>query len=129
MGPLTAANAGAPLVAIRGLDGVGRATWAAALEAVARKGTVVSFGNASGAVEPVRLTSLTAKNVRVCRPSMLNYFVTPEEKAGYMAAPWKVVTEGQLRVPVHKVYPLADVAQAHLDLEGRKTTGKLLLKP
>ena len=111
------------------LDGVGKATWELSLQAIARKGTMVSFGNASGAVEPISLQVLAPKNIKLCRPTLYNYLVEREEKEWYVSELWKVVTAGKLEVPIHKVYPLADVAQAHLDIEGRKTTGKLLLKP
>ena len=110
-------------------DGVGHATWATAMEAVARRGTIVSFGNASGAVEPIRLATLAAKNVKVCRPTLYNYIVTREEKERYVGELWELVRGGKLEVPIHKVYPLAEAAQAQTDLEGRKTTGKLLLRP
>lgn len=109
-------------------DGVGKSTFDTSLEAVKRKGTVVSFGNASGAPEPLVLARLTAKNCKVARPTLNNYIVEREEKESYMKELWYMLGQG-VRVEVHKVYPLSEVAQAHIDLEGRKTTGKLLLKP
>ena len=110
-------------------DGVGNATWATAMAAVARRGTVASFGNASGAVEPIRLASLAAKNVKVCRPTLFNYLTTRAEKERYTAELWELVRGGKLEVPIHAVYPLAEAARAQEDLEGRRTTGKLLLRP
>lgn len=110
-------------------DGVGKSTFEVSLEALARKGTLVSFGNASGAVPPFPISRLTAKNVKVCRPTMMNYLVTREEKEKYAAELWELVKKPDLRVEVHEVYPLSDIKRAHNDLEGRKTTGKLLLDP
>ena len=94
-------------------DGVGKSTWETSLAAVARKGTIVSFGNASGAVEPIRLISLSAKNVKVCRPTLYNYIVERAELERYSTELWTLVESGKLDVPVHKIYPLADVASAH----------------
>jgi NADPH2:quinone reductase len=110
-------------------DGVGAATFEGDLEALARKGTLVSFGNASGAVPPFSISRLAAKNIKVCRPTLFNYVYTREELESYSAELFKFIEDGKLNVRVHEVYPLEEVARAHTDLEGRKTTGKLLLKP
>ena len=109
-------------------DSVGRDTWEGSLEAVRRKGTVVFFGNASGPVPPVPLPKLMAKNSKLCRPSVVNYTHTRPELEHYANAVFAALHEGWLKVRIHKVYPLSEAAQAHYDLEGRKTTGKLLLK-
>ncbi|MCJ1249849.1 NADPH:quinone reductase [Trapelia coarctata] len=110
-------------------DGVGKATWEVSLGAVGRKGTVVSFGNASGAVEPFAISKLSVKNLKVCRPTLFNYIYTPEEFEKYTNELWKLMTEDKFDVKIHEVYPLEDVKRAHTDLESRKTSGKLLLKP
>ncbi|MCJ1296088.1 NADPH:quinone reductase [Xylographa carneopallida] len=110
-------------------DGVGKSTWDLSLEAVARKGSVISFGNASGAVEPFAISRLSAKNAKIARPTLFNYLFTREEFEGYANELFKMMIEDKFNVKIHEVYPVQDVARAHNDLEGRKTTGKLLLKP
>jgi NADPH:quinone reductase len=110
-------------------DGVGAATFEGDLEALARKGSLVSFGNASGAVPPFAISRLAAKNIKVCRPFMFNYVYTREEFESYSAELFKFIEDGRLDIEIHEVYPLAEIARAHTDLESRKSTGKLLLKP
>ncbi|KAF7596333.1 NADPH:quinone reductase [Aspergillus hancockii] len=109
-------------------DSVGKDTWEGSLEAVKRKGTIVWFGNASGPVPPLPLAKLSPKCVKVARPALFGYIETREEFEFYVNELFNLIKSGQLKVKVHKVYPLEQVAQAHTDLEGRKTTGKLLLK-
>jgi len=109
-------------------DGVGKATFDVSLECVARKGSMISFGNASGAVPPVTIARLSAKNVKLARPTLFNYIATREEFDTLTKELWEIVGQEGFDVRVHKIYDLKDVAQAHLDIEGRKTTGKLLLK-
>ncbi|KAI1485743.1 hypothetical protein F5X96DRAFT_682570 [Biscogniauxia mediterranea] len=110
-------------------DGVGKATFDLSLECVARKGSVVSFGNASGAVPPVNIMRLAAKNCRLLRPTLFNYLVERAEFEPYVAELFGFLASGALKVSVHDVYPLSEAARAHADLEGRVTTGKLLLDP
>ena len=110
-------------------DGVGKSTFDMSLEALARKGTLVSFGNASGPVPPLTIARLTAKNAKVLRPTMMNYLVTREEKDKYGNELWDLVGKPDFKLEVHEVYPLSEIKRAHQDLEGRKTTGKLLLDP
>lgn len=94
-------------------DGVGKATWDVSLEAVGRKGTLVSFGNASGAVPPFVISKLSAKNVKVCRPTLFNYIYTPEEFERYTGELWELMTEDNFEIKVHEVYPLEEVRRAH----------------
>lgn len=110
-------------------DGVGKATFERSLQVTARKGTVVSFGNASGAVEPFSLTKLSAKNLKLVRPSLPNYIVTREEYESYADELWRLMIKEKFDVRVHKTYALKDAAQAQTDLESRKTMGKLLMTP
>jgi len=110
-------------------DGVGKATFDMSLECVARKGTLASFGNASGAVPPVTISRLSAKNVKLLRPILFSYITTREEFEHYAGELFEFMIKNKIDVRVHEVYPLKDVVRAHEDLEGRKTTGKLLLKP
>ncbi|KAL2113484.1 hypothetical protein VUR80DRAFT_3884 [Thermomyces stellatus] len=109
-------------------DGVGKATFDSDLEIVARKGTVIVFGNASGPVPPVELQRLGAKNVKLMRPAVFAYLVTREEIEGYAKDLFGLITEGKVKIGIHEVYPLNDAKRAHEDLEAARTTGKLLLK-
>ena len=110
-------------------DGVGKDTFDLSMECLARKGSMVSFGNASGAVPPVTVARLSPKNARLLRPTLFNYIVTREEFEHYTNELFGFIQKGQLDIKVHKTYPLSEVATAHKDLEGRKTSGKLLLDP
>ncbi|AEO60723.1 hypothetical protein MYCTH_2310250 [Thermothelomyces thermophilus ATCC 42464] len=109
-------------------DGVGKATFEADLEIVARKGTVAVFGNASGPVPPVDILRLGAKNVKLMRPVLFAYIATAEERAAYTKELFDLLLTGKVNIHIHDIYPLQEVGRAHADLEGRKTTGKLLLK-
>ncbi|KAK0386073.1 hypothetical protein NLU13_5910 [Sarocladium strictum] len=109
-------------------DGVGKSTFDADLQMVAMAGWLISFGNASGAVEPLSILKLASKNVRLMRP-VVNGFVAKREDLERNANQlFDLVKSGKLNVKVHEVYPLKDAARAHTDIESRKTTGKLLLK-
>ncbi|KAI0505273.1 hypothetical protein F5B22DRAFT_531783 [Xylaria bambusicola] len=110
-------------------DGVGKSTFDLSLECVALKGSLISFGNASGAVPPFTITRLGAKNVRLMRPTLFGYISTREEFAAYTEELFGFIEKDGFNVKVHDVYPLSEVKRAHEDLEGRKTTGKLLLDP
>lgn len=110
-------------------DGVGKTTFDASLACVKRKGTMVSFGNASGAVPPVAIKRLAPKNLRLMRTNLFGYLTTREELETYANELWDFMTKDKMDVNIHKIYPLEDIVQAHQDLEGRKTTGKLLLQP
>ncbi|KAF3803854.1 putative quinone oxidoreductase [Colletotrichum gloeosporioides] len=109
-------------------DGVGKATFDSDLEMAARKGRLVIFGNASGAVPPFDILKLGPKNLKVMRPVVNNYVATREELEKYSSELFEMITSGKVEVAIHKAYPLKDVKQAHTDLESRNTTGKLLLK-
>lgn len=72
---------------------------------------------------------LSPKCVKVARPTLFGYIETREEFEFYVNELFSLLKKSKLQVKVHKVYPLEQAAQAHIDLEGRKTTGKPLLKP
>ncbi|KAJ5690334.1 hypothetical protein N7462_004726 [Penicillium macrosclerotiorum] len=110
-------------------DSVGKDTWEGSLEAVKRKGTIVWFGNASGPVPPIPLTKISPKCVKIARPTLFGYIETREEFLYYTNELFTLLKSGQLKVKIHKVYPMEDIAQVHQDLEGRKTMGKPLVKP
>ncbi len=109
-------------------DSVGQSTFMKSLESLRPRGMMVSFGNASGAVPPVEPLLLTQKgSLYLTRPSLANYIVTREELDWRAGDLFRWIAEKQLVLRVEHVYTLADAAQAHRDLEGRKTTGKLVL--
>lgn len=110
-------------------DGVGKSTFDMDFELLARKGSLISFGNASGAVPPLTIAKLSGKNLKILRPTLFNYIYTRDEFEKYTAELFSIIEKNDIDVRVHKIYDLKDVAQAHTDLEGRKTTGKLLMKP
>ncbi|VDB99781.1 unnamed protein product [Peniophora sp. CBMAI 1063] len=111
-------------------DGVGKDTFEASLQMLRRKGTLCSFGNASGAVPPFPLMKLTPKNITVLRPTVFNYVYTVEEKDTLSKELLDLVTSDQLRINIHGEYPFTaeGVKAAQKDLVGGKTTGKLLIK-
>jgi NADPH2:quinone reductase len=94
-------------------DGVGAATFEGDLEVLARKGTLASFGNASGPVPPFSISRLAAKNIKVLRPTLFNYLATKEEFATYTQELLDLIKTKKVDVRIHKVYSLADAAQAH----------------
>src|SRR5690349_4185126 len=111
-------------------DGVGKATFEKDLNVMRPRGYVVLFGGASGAVPPFDLIKLSQKgSLYVTRPTLGHYTATREELEWRANDVLQWIAGGDLKLRIHHVYPLAEAAQAHRDLEGRKTTGKLLLKP
>ncbi|KAI9763146.1 MAG: NADPH:quinone reductase [Candelina submexicana] len=110
-------------------DGVGKSTFDSSLECLKRKGSMVSFGNASGAVPPFTIARLGAKNIKLSRTSLPNSITTREEFEHYTKELFDLMISAKMNVQIHEMYPMKDVARAHSDLEGRKTTGKLLLRP
>jgi len=111
-------------------DGVGKDTFARDLKVLRPRGYLVLFGGASGAVPPFDLLELTKHgSLLVTRPSLQHYVATREELEQRSHEVFEMIGAGKLQLRIHKKYPLEDVRQAHYDLEGRKTTGKLLLIP
>ena len=109
-------------------DGVGRDTFDASLASVRRRGTLVLFGAASGPVPPVDPQRLNqAGSVYLTRPKLADYTATRAELTARAAAVFAAVADGTVAVRIGHRYPLAEAAQAHRDLEGRRTTGKVLL--
>jgi NADPH:quinone reductase len=111
-------------------DSVGKSTFLPSLDCLRPRGMMVTYGNASGAVPEFAPLLLSQKgSLFVTRPTLAHYAATADEIAWRAGDVFKWVTQGRLRIHIHKIYPLADTGQAHRDLEGRKTTGKLLLVP
>lgn len=112
------------------LDGVGKATWEASLASVRRRGLIVSFGNASGPVEGVALGALArAGSVFVTRPTMFDYYVTPEERAAGSTRLFEMLRSGAVRADIGQRFALEDAADAHRALEAGATTGSTILMP
>jgi NADPH:quinone reductase len=111
-------------------DSVGKATFLQSLDCLRPRGMMVSFGNASGPAPDFSPLLLTQRgSLFLTRPSLANYSSTPEELAWRAGDLLNWIDQGKLKLHIHKVYPLAEAAQAQRDLEGRQTSGKLLLVP
>jgi NADPH2:quinone reductase len=111
-------------------DGVGKTTFEKGLNCLRPRGYLVLFGGASGAVPPFDLLELTKHgSLFVTRPSLQHYVATREELEQRSNDVLQMIVSGKLKLRIHKTYPLAEAETAHRDLEGRKTTGKLLLIP
>lgn len=111
-------------------DGVGKTTFEKGLNILRPRGMMVLFGGSSGAVPPFDLVVLSQKgSLYVTRPTLAHYIATTEELRARSSAVFKMIAEGKLELRIEHTYPLADAPKAHRDLEGRKTTGKLLLIP
>ena len=111
-------------------DGVGAATWEGSLGALARRGMLVSFGNASGAVTEFNPGELAKRgSLFLTRPTLMDYTVTRKELTESANALFEKVLDGDVKIEVNQTYPLHDAAQAHQDLEARKTTGSTVLLP
>ncbi|USE79313.1 quinone oxidoreductase [Cupriavidus gilardii] len=111
-------------------DSIGKDTFNDSLDCLAPRGTMVSFGNASGPVPPVDISVLGAKgSLKLTRPTIMTY-VTQRELLEPMAAElFDIVRSGKVGIEVRQRYPLSEVAQAHRELEARKTTGSTVLIP
>jgi len=108
-------------------DGVGEATFLQSLDCLKPRGMMATFGNASGPVKPFDPLLLSAKgSLFVTRPTLANYS-SPDEVKWRSSDVLGWILNKKLDLLIERVYPLADAAQAHADLEGRKTTGKLVL--
>jgi NADPH:quinone reductase len=111
-------------------DSVGKTTFEKGLNVLRPRGMMVLFGGSSGPVPPFDLIQLSQKgSLYVTRPALGNYIATTEELRARSSAVFKMIAEGKLKLRIEHKYPLADAATAHREIEGRKTTGKLLLIP
>lgn len=110
-------------------DGVGKDTWAASLKSLARRGVMVTFGNASGPVPPFAPLELGAKSLFVTRPRLFDYIATTEELDESAQALFAVVASGAVEIDIGQTFPLAEARAAHEALEGRRTTGATVLVP
>jgi NADPH2:quinone reductase len=111
-------------------DGVGAATFDDGLDLLARRGMMVTFGNASGPVPPVApLTLMQKGSLFLTRPTLAHYLRTREEMLSRAEDLFGWIEAGVLEVRIGAEYPLTDVAKAHEALESRQTTGKVLIRP
>jgi NADPH2:quinone reductase len=111
-------------------DSVGKTTFEKSLNVLRPRGMMVLFGGSSGAAPPFDPIVLTQKgSLFLTRPSLNHYIVTREELLTRAEAVFEMIAAGKLKLRIEHTYTLADAQQAHRDLEGRKTTGKLLLIP
>lgn len=78
---------------------------------------------------PFDISRLAPKSLKVVRPTLVNYISTREEFEKYTRELFDFIIKDNMNVKIHEIYPLSEVARAHIDLEARKTMGKLLLKP
>ena len=111
-------------------DSVGKTTFEKGLNVLRPRGSMVLFGGSSGAVPPFDLIQLSQKgSLYVARPKLGDYIASRAELEMRSGAVFEMIRTGKLKLRVEHTYPLAEAAQAHRDLEGRKTTGKILLLP
>ena len=111
-------------------DGVGKSTFEKGLNVLRPRGYMVLFGGASGAVPPFDPIALSQKgSLFLTRPSLIHYIATRQELEQRSSDIFNMIIAGKLKLRIGHVYKLEEVQQAHRDLEGRKTTGKILLVP
>ena len=111
-------------------DSVGKTTFEKGLNLLRPRGMMALFGGSSGPVAPFDPLILTQKgSLFLTRPSLGAYVLTPEDLQKRAGAVFGMIRDGKLKLRIEHIYPLAEAQQAHRDLEGRKTTGKLLLIP
>jgi NADPH:quinone reductase len=111
-------------------DSVGKDTFMASLDCLAPRGVMVSYGNASGPVTPFDLGILAAKgSLYVCRPTLGTYTASRADLLACAASLFEAVGSGKVKIEINQRYALKDAAQAHIDLEARRTTGSTILMP
>jgi NADPH:quinone reductase len=111
-------------------DGIGKATFPASLDCIKPLGMFVSFGSASGPISAFDINILQAKGSLFCtRPTLNTYTAKREDLFAVADDLFKVVASGKVKIPVNQKYALKDAQKAHIDLEGRGTTGASILVP
>ncbi len=119
-------GAGVPVV----IDGVGGSTWQASLASAARRGLIISYGNAGGPVEGVNLATLNQHgSLYVTRPKLYDYYSTPEEREQGVARLFAMLQSGALRTEIGSRRPLEEVADVHRALKAGETIGSTILIP
>jgi len=111
-------------------DGVGKSTFEKSLECLSVRGMMVSFGNASGALDPINVSKmLQPKGLYFIRPSMGQYLSTNQELSEAAKVLFEKISSGKVKIEIFKKYKLDDIKQAHIDLENRKITGPAVITP
>jgi NADPH2:quinone reductase len=111
-------------------DSIGKDTFIGSLDCLRPLGMMVSFGNASGPVPPFSLNELSSRgSLFITRPSLFTYAAKRADLEAMAADLFQMVSSGKVKIDTIQVYKLADAAQAHIDLEARKTTGSVILVP
>lgn len=119
-------GAGVPVV----FDGVGGTTWQASLASAALRGLIVSYGNAGGPVEGVKLATLNQHgSLFVTRPKLYDYYVTPEEREAGVARLFAMLAKGAIKPGIGQRYRLEEAAEVHRALEAGETTGATIILP
>jgi NADPH2:quinone reductase len=111
-------------------DSVGKDTFLKSLDCLHPLGLMVTFGQSSGKVDPIDTGLLAAKgSLFLTRPTLPHYTAKREDLEATAADLFAIVASGQVKININQTYPLSETAQAHRDLEGRKTTGSVVLLP
>jgi NADPH2:quinone reductase len=111
-------------------DGVGKASWDSSLGSLARRGLMVTYGNASGAVPAIEPLVLSrAGSLFLTRPTLFHYIATPAEREAAAARLFAMIGSGKVPIEIGQTFPLTDAAEAHRALEQRRTTGSTILLP
>ena len=111
-------------------DGVGKSTFEKSLECLRAGGMMVSFGNASGSLDPINVPKmLQPKGLFFVRPAMGQYLGTQEELNEAAKALFEKISSGNVNIEIFKEYKLDNIKQAHIDLENRKIIGPAIIKP
>jgi NADPH2:quinone reductase len=118
-------GAGVPVV----YDSVGKDTFDRSIECLRPFGMIVSFGNASGPVPPINFAKVLKGSLFLTRPSLMQYTAKREDLVAAARDLFDIVLSGKVKIEVNQRYPLREAAQAHRDLEARKTTGSTILLP
>lgn len=117
---------GVPVV----FDGIGMATWQVSLACAARRGMIVSYGNAGGKVTGVELGVLAARgSLFVTRPTLFSYYTTPEERSAGVERLYAMLRDGAITAEIGQTFALEDAAEAHRALEAGETRGSTVLLP
>ena len=115
---------------IAAYDSVGKDTFMKSMDCLAPRGMLVTYGASSGPLEPLDLSILGGKgSLRVCRPTIATYVQDRKLLEPMAKDLFQMVTSGQIKLQINHKYSLKDAAQAHIDLEGRNTTGSSILIP
>jgi NADPH:quinone reductase len=119
-------GAGVPVV----YDSVGKDTFLASLDCLKPRGLMVSFGNSSGKVTPFDIGILSQKgSLYLTRPTMASYTASRSDREATAKDVFDVIRDGKVKVEIRHTYPLAEFAQVHRDLEGRRTVGSIVMIP